>query len=96
MTKYKKQIEEMLEIHKTVFDSFRKLHDNYVTDPKKWQEQYNEEGKDIMVLLRRWENNLCSKSESSRYGKFSNKLAEKFWEEIRLHFPKIDAVGIKQ
>lgn len=95
MAKYKKQIEEMLEIHKPAFDSFRKLHDDYTVDPKKWQEKFNEEGRDIMVLLRKWENNLCSKSESGRYGKFSDKLADKFWQEIRVHFPKIDFIGVK-
>lgn len=95
MAKYKKQIEEMMEIHKAVFTAFRDLHDNYALDPKKWQEQYNEEGKEVMTLLRKWENNLCYKSESSRYGKFSNKLADKFWSEIRTIFPKIDYIGVQ-
>lgn len=96
MAKYKKQIEEMMLTHKQVFDAFRELHDNYTQDPKKWQEKYNEEGREIMMLLRRWENNLCAKAESSRYGKFSNKLADKFWNEIRTIFPKIDYIGVKQ
>lgn len=96
MAKYKKQIEEMMEAHKDLFTAFRELHDQYALDPKKWQEKYNEEGREVMVLLRRWENNLCSKSESGRYGKFSNKLADKFWNEIRTIFPKIDYIGVQQ
>lgn len=96
MAKYKKQIEEMMEAHKNIFNAFRELHDKYAADPKKWQEQYNEEGREVMVLLRRWENNLCSKSESGRYGKFSDKLADKFWNEIRTIFPKIDYIGVQQ
>lgn len=95
MAKYKKQIEEMMEIHKDVFDAFKQLHDKYAEDPKKWQAEYNEKGKDVMILLQRWENNLCAKSESSKYGKFSDKLAEKFWGEIRAIFPKIHFVGLQ-
>ena len=57
--------------------------------------EYNEKGKDVMIMLQRWENNLCAKSESSKYGKFSDKLADKFWGEIRTIFPKIDFVGMQ-
>lgn len=94
MAKYKKQIEEMMLAHKELFEKFQTLHNNYTADPKKWQEKYNEEGREVFMLLKRWENNLCAKSESSRYGKFSNKLADKFWEEVRSIFPKIDYIGV--
>jgi len=95
MAKYKKQIEEMMLAHQDLFNKFRELHNNYIIDPEKWQEKYNEEGRDIMMLLKRWENNLCSKSESTRYGKFSDKLADKFWSEVRQIFPKIDFIGVQ-
>lgn len=96
MAKYKKQIEEMMATHKDLFEAFRKLHDNYVLDPQQWQEKYNEEGREVMALLRRYENNLCSKSESSRYGKFSSNLSDKFWAEVRQIFSKIDYIGIQK
>lgn len=86
----------MMQIHHELFKSFRELHDKYALDPKKWQEKYNEQGREVLTLLRRWENNLCSKSESSRYGKFSSKLADKFWSEVREIFPKIDYIGMLQ
>lgn len=95
MAKYKKQIQEMLEIHKNVFDDFKIIHDKYALDPKQWQNQYNETGMKVLPILQRWENNLCNKSEGGRYGKFSSKLADKFWEEIRLIFPKIDFIGME-
>lgn len=95
MAKYKKQIEEMMLMHQELFTKFRELHDNYALDPKQWQNQYNEEGREVMALLRRWENNLCAKSESGRYGKFSDKLADKFWNEVRMIFPKIDYIGMQ-
>ncbi|MCL4417533.1 MAG: hypothetical protein M1365_12715 [Actinobacteria bacterium] len=95
MAKYKKQVEEMLEIHKDIFIPFKDIHDKYLADPEKWQEKLNEEGDNILRIIRRWENNLCSKTESGRrYGKFSSNLSEKFWEEIRSIFPKIDSIGL--
>lgn len=95
MTKYKKQVAEMLEVHKNLFDEFKKVHDNYAENPKAWQIEFNEKGKDILMIVQRWENNLCAKSESGKYGKFSHNLADKFWTEVRVIFPKIDYVGME-
>lgn len=85
----------MLQIHKEQFIKFKEIHDKYMQDPKQYQKEFNEAGEDIMPIIRRWENNLCSKSEGSRYGKFSTNLSEKFWTEIRDVFPKIDYVGME-
>lgn len=93
--KYKQQVQDMLEAHKDIFKEFKKLHDAYEVDPKKWQDEYNEKGLEIQAILRRWENNLCGKSEGGMYGKFSSQLADKFREEVKVHFPKIDHIGMK-
>jgi hypothetical protein len=95
MVKYKQQVQDMLSAHDAVFKEFKKLHDAYVQDPKKWQKEFNEKGSEIQAIIRRWENNLCGKSESGMYGKFSSSLAEKFQSEIRTHFSKIDFIGMK-
>lgn len=95
MSKYKKQVEEMLEANKKLFDDFKILHAKYAEDPKKWQEKFNEEGQQILMIIQRWENNLCAKSESGKYGKFSSNLADKFWAEVRILLPKIDYVGMR-
>jgi hypothetical protein len=95
MSKYKQQVEDMLSAHEEVFKAFKEIHDKYEKDPKKWQKEFNEKGVEIQALLRRWENNLCGKSEGGRYGKFSSSLAEKFRDEVKVHFPKIDFIGIK-
>lgn len=95
MTKYKQQVEDMLSAHKDVFDSFKKIHSQYESDPKKWQTKFNEEGQPVLLLIKRWENNLCSKSESTKYGKYSNTLADKFWVEVRKVFPKVDYIGME-
>lgn len=93
MVKYKEVLSEMLEIHHDLFTSFKKIHDKFATDPKAYQKQFNEEGQDVLRVIQKWENILCGKSESGKYGKFSSKLADKFWGEIRLHFPMIGKIG---
>lgn len=95
MVKYKQQITEMLEIHAELFTSFKVIHDHYMKNPKKYQKLFNEEGEKVLPIIRRYENILCAKSEGGRYGKFSSNLAEKYWTEIRLLFPKIDFIGAK-
>ncbi len=95
MTKYKKAVEEMLEYNSDLFTSFKSLHDAYAEDPDSVRDDFNREGEKALRVIRRYENILCGKTESGKYGKFSTNLSEKFWEEVRVHFPKIDYVGSK-
>lgn len=93
MIKYKEVIKDMLEYNHDEFLAFKKLHDAYADDPTHYQEQFNREGEKILRIVRRYENILCGKSESGKFGKFSANLSEKFWAELRVHFPHIDKVG---
>jgi len=93
MTKYKEVFSDMLECNKDAFLSFKKLHKLYEESPKEYQLEFNREGEKLLRIIRRYENILCGKSESGKYGKFSTSLSDKFWSEIRVHFPKIDSVG---
>lgn len=93
MTKYKEYFQDMLEYNKELFDEFKEIHDKYSMDQKKWQEEFNKIGEKVLSVIRKYENNLCGKSEGGKYGKFSSNLSEKFWEMIRAYFPKIDFVG---
>lgn len=95
MSKYKKVFEEMLRQNKLVFDEFKKIHDNYRANPKTYKDQFNEEGEKIQMIIRRYENQLCSHSENGGFGKFTGNLSEKFWEEIKKVFPKIDEIGVQ-
>lgn len=83
----------MLEVHDELFKSFKEIHDKFALDPKTYRDKFNEEGQDILRIIQKWENMLCSKSESGKYGKFSTNLSEKFREEIRSIFSQIDRVG---
>jgi len=95
MTRFKEVFNQMVEHNKAEFDAFRKLHDEYALNPDGLQEKYNEQGKKIQELVRKYEDILCGHSERSGYGSYSGNLAEKFQNEVRRNFPKIDYIGIK-
>lgn len=82
-----------MEVHADLFKSFKEVHDNFGLDTKKYRDKFNEEGQDLLRIIQKWENSLCSKSESGKYGKFSTSLSEKFRAEIKLLFPHIERVG---
>lgn len=94
MVKYKKAFKEMLEDNQKLFNEFKTIHDNFNKDPKNWQDKFNEEGTKTLRVIRRYENNLCSRSENTRFNKFSANLSDKFWEEVRIFLPLIDQVKI--
>ena len=84
----------MMETHKALFDEFRLIHSKYMSDPDTHQIEFNKKGQPIMEIIRDYEKRLCAHSEGSGYGKFSSSLADKFWKEVRLIFPKIDFIGV--
>lgn len=95
MTRFKEVFNMMIEQNKEEFDKYQILHDRYALDPQNLQEEYNQKGKKIQEIIRKYEDILCGHSEKSGYGSYSGALAEKFHEEIRKHYPKIDHIGIK-
>jgi len=94
VTKTQQYFQRMLEIHADEFTHFRVIHDKYSADPKSNEKEFNLQGEKIQEILREWENKLCNQSEGSGFGKFSSKLADKFWEQVRFNFPKIDFIGV--
>ncbi len=94
MTKYKAYVQKMLEENQKLFDDFRKLHNDYSLNPDTLQEKFNDDGKKILEVIHEYENRLCSNTERGMYNKFSEGLAEKFQNEVRKYFPKIDYIGL--
>ena len=92
--KYKEYVARMLEAESELFDKFREAHENYILDPHSWQEKFNEIGGRVMETVRDYEDKLCRQSEVAGYGNYTNTLSEKFNDELRKIFPKIDSVGI--
>lgn len=83
----------MTEQNKELFSKFKIIHDNYKENPEKWQNEFNNEGKKVVDVIRRYEKMLCEHSEGGMYGKYSSNLADKFWGAVRTYLPKIDFVG---
>lgn len=90
--KYKKQFDEMLKNNKAIFDQYLELEEKYLVNPAEFKEELESIKNKLMRILRKNEDMLCSKSENTKYGVYSESLAMKFWEEVRAVFPKIDAV----
>lgn len=95
MTKYKQIFDEMINKNKDLFIKFKITHDMYANDKKTWVNQFNEEGFEVLKIIREHEDILCRHSEQGQYSRFSANLAEKFWGEVRKNYPKIDFVGVK-
>ncbi len=85
----------MIEENKELFDNFRAVHNAYIVNPDANKARFNELGAEAMEVMRVYERRLCGKTESGSYAKFSSNLSQKFWDEIRNVFRKIDFVGVK-
>lgn len=92
MTKTQQYFQDMLDMHQDLFKNFKQTHDNYAENAEEWKDKFHEEGKEANLIIQRYINKLCMKMESGKYGKFSSNLADKFWEEVRKYFPKIDEI----
>ena len=84
----------MIDENSEIFAQFMDIHDKYVLDAEAWQIKFNEIGAKTVEIIRDWERRLCRQAERGQYGKFSDKLADKFWSLVRKDFPKIDFVGV--
>jgi len=94
MTKYKQYYQQMLKANPEIFGNFRRIHDEYALNMDLKQNEFNELGKEVLSVIRVWEDKLCRQSEKGGFGVFSGKLADRFWSEVRRDFPEIDNVGL--
>jgi len=85
----------MLEENKRLFDEFKGIHDKYASNEETWQKEFNLKGEKVLEVIRIYEKELCSQSDMSQYSKYSSNLADKFWQEVRAYFPKIDFIGVE-
>lgn len=96
MPKYKLYFNLMMDENRKLFDEFGEIHLKYMRDTKKYQDEFNAKGEEVLDVIRVYENRLCSTTEGGGYGKYSGKLAEKFHEIIKINFPRIDSIGLQQ
>lgn len=95
MTRYKQAYQEMYSQNKELFDNFKKVHDGYTKDQEFFQFRFNKIGRRVLEAVHEHENKLCGKTERGVYNKFSGNLSEKFRQEVKKAFPKIDFVGVR-
>lgn len=95
MTKYKQYFQEMQEANQEAFEEFRKIHDLFAADRVRYQNDFNLQGQKIMEIIQDWEKRLCSRMEGGKNSVYSANLSEKFRNEVRSEFPKIDLIGVR-
>lgn len=86
----------MSEQNADLFDRFQPIHDGYILDEKKWADMFHTQGRDVIDVMRDWERRLCSGMERGNNALYSDRVAEKFWGEIKKRFTHIEMVGLKR
>ena len=94
MQKYETIFLRMMEENKELFDNFTLVHEAFIINPGANKTRFNQLGSEVLDVIREYEHILCGKTESGQYGKFSSNLSQRFWDEIRKRYRKIDFVGI--
>lgn len=92
--KYKEYVDKMLAGEDELFKRFQEIHDKFTLDQGKYQEEFNSVGKEVMEVVKDYEDRLCRRSEVGGYGAYTGNLAEKFMDEVRRIFPNIDSIGV--
>jgi hypothetical protein len=95
MQRFAEYYQKMVDENSAIFKKFFEVHDRYAMNPQINQDEFNAVGREVVEIIREYERKLCSNSERGMYGKFSAKLSERFWAEVRKDYPKIDFVGVK-
>lgn len=95
MPKFTQTFNKMVEDHPDLFKEFKVIHDSYRQNRKELQKEFNEIGKQVMEVIREYEDRLCAGMERGVYGKYSDKVAEKFWDRIKKDYPLIELVGVE-
>ncbi len=108
--KYKLYYEEMVDQNQQLFDEFQKVHNAFQTlreqklsknkqfsqkEMEKASQTFHIKGKKILRIIQDAERRLCGKMERGVHGRYSSTLADKFWNQVKKHFPLIDLVGVE-
>lgn len=88
--KYKKLFDDMYEINKTLFDEYALLLEQYDGDKKRYASSVIDVQNKLLRVIKKTEDRLCMRSETTGHANYSFALAEKYWEEVRARIPRID------
>ena len=95
MPKFRDYFNQMFKQNQELFFRFKLLNDDYGKDRQKYKAEFDEVGKQVVIIIKDWEKRLCGHMEKGENAAFSAKLADKFWEEVRTYFPYVDLVGVQ-
>lgn len=93
--KYKRFYTLMCEQNEALFTEFDGIHNQYIQEDSSVNDRFHSVGRDVVDVIRFWERKLCSGMERGTNSVYSNKLADKFWDEVRTRYSHIDMVGVK-
>lgn len=93
--KYKRFYTLMCEQNEALFTKFDRIHNKYIQEDSSVNDTFHSVGRDVVDVVRFWERKLCSGMERGTNSVYSNKLADKFWDEVRTRYSHIDMVGVK-
>jgi hypothetical protein len=92
--KYKLYYDLMVKNNSKLLDEFKVIHDHYQAEPNKYRASFNQVGRDVLDVMRSYERKLCSGMERTNNAAYSDKVAEKYWAEIRKTYPLVDQIGV--
>lgn len=86
----------MMAENKETFIIFKLLNDSLDNSPNDSvkRAEFNKLGEKILEIVKKYEDILCGRTETSHFGKYSANLSEKFWGELRKNFSLIDEIGV--
>lgn len=87
----------MTEQNKKLFDEFEIINNDFEMNSSSRLNatKFHKVGLEVVDIIRFWERKLCSGMERGNNSVYSDKLADKFWNEVRSRFSQIDMVGVK-
>jgi hypothetical protein len=88
--KYKKMFEEMLQSNKQLFADYNELLAKYDSDNTRYAQELSEMQRKLLRIIKNTENGLCARTENTGRGNYSTALADKFWNEVRTLFPRVE------
>jgi len=95
MPKFTQIYNQMRKEHQVLFDEFKTIHDLFAQSKKEHSVEFNRIGKLLMDILREYEDRLCSGMERGVFGKYSDKVSEKYWQRVKKDYPLIEFVGVE-
>lgn len=95
MPKFISMYNQMVKEHKPLFEEFKKIHEAYKLDRQKNAAEFNQVGAEVVAVVREYEQRLCGGMERGQFGKYSDKVAEKFWDRVKKDYSHIELVGVE-